>query len=68
MSRDEHMAWAKQRAFAELEGGSAVNAVASMVSDLGKHPETTGLTLVALMTSLGSSTTEDVKRWIEGFH
>jgi hypothetical protein len=34
----EHIEWAKQRAFEYVEAGQLVLAVASLISDLGKHP------------------------------
>ena len=40
MTRDEHLAWCKARALEYLDAGDLVNAVASMASDLTKHPET----------------------------
>ena len=39
-TRDEHLAWCKQRALEYADRGDTTNAVASMMSDLGKHPET----------------------------
>jgi len=39
MNRAEHIDWAKERALAYLPG-DVPNAMASWVSDLGKHPET----------------------------
>lgn len=40
MTRDEHLAWAKTRALEYLDEGDRTSAVASLISDLGKHPET----------------------------
>jgi hypothetical protein len=40
MTRAEHLAWCKERALEYLDMGDRVNAMASMISDLGKHPET----------------------------
>lgn len=45
MNRSEHLEWCKQRALRELDFYPDVreacrNAMASMGSDLGKHPET----------------------------
>lgn len=39
MNRAEHLAWAKERALAYLDTGNLADAFASMLSDLGKHPE-----------------------------
>ena len=70
MTRDEQLDWAKRRALDELERGSPVNAIASMASDLGKHP---GLELSAglvqfLAVGVRLDDHEDVKRFIEGFN
>ena len=37
--RDEHLEWGKERAREYLDAGELSNAVASMGSDLAKHPE-----------------------------
>jgi hypothetical protein len=51
-TRAEHLTWCKGRAHSELnrcENQSALNvAFASFVSDLGKHPETSGHTAITL--------------------
>lgn len=39
-TREEHMKFCKKRALEYLDAGNLVEAVASMVSDLSKHPET----------------------------
>lgn len=41
-SRADHLAWCKARALQYLDAGDNDNAFASMMSDLGKHPETAG--------------------------
>jgi hypothetical protein len=40
MTRDDHLAWCKQRAVEYLDSGDLANALGSFKSDLGKHPET----------------------------
>lgn len=71
MTRDEHMAWCKQRAL-EYVDRDPTGAWASMVSDLGKHPETQGHAAVELgMMMLMSghlSAPAEMKRFIEGFN
>ena len=71
MTRSEHLAWAKERAIKYLESGELANAVASMGSDLNKHPELAALGLAVVM-ALGmtevSRGPEAVRRWIEGFN
>lgn len=73
MTRDEHMAWAKQRALAYLEHGanySPAEAVTSMLSDLSKHEQTRGI--ADKMASYGilfaSSDGREARRFIEGFN
>lgn len=38
-TRDEHTEWCKQRAREYLDKGDVANAVTSMLSDMGKHPD-----------------------------
>lgn len=68
-SRAEHLAWCKERALEYANRGDRKNALASMMSDLSKHPETEKLVQVAASTIL---TVEDdpssVRRWVEGFN
>ena len=40
MTRDEHLNWAKDRALEYADQGDTANAIASLASDLGKHPDT----------------------------
>lgn len=42
MTRLEHLAWCKQRALEYLDRGDLPNALASMLSDMRKHPENAG--------------------------
>lgn len=71
-TRDEHLAWAKQRALEYVDAGDTKNAVASMLSDLKKHPELehhTGAKLgVSLLFAGLLATPRDVRKWIEGFN
>ena len=69
MTRDEHLAWCKQRAPEYLDRGELENAVASMASDLGKHPElkpNESLLMLGAMQA-GQGDSEGVRRWITGF-
>ena len=70
-TRQEHLDWCKQRALEYVDAGNYPEAVASMMSDLKKHPETQGhvgieLGMLQLMSDL-MSTEPPVRRWIEGF-
>jgi len=72
MNRAEHVAWSKQRALEYVERGELANAMASMVSDLNKHPETSGHLGCGLGVMLrmggGLKTEEEMRKWIEGFN
>lgn len=69
----EHLAWCKSRALAYVEAGDTEGAIASMSSDLGKHPGGLGpkrqvisyLTMAALMGPKDAAT---VRKWIEGWN
>ena len=72
MTREEHIAWCKQRAFEYVERGELSNAIASMLSDLRKHPETedhAGGVLGTMMLFGGHMRhAHEVVKWIEGFN
>jgi len=68
LTRDQHLAWCKQRALAYLPADPA-NAMASMLSDLTKHVGTRehpGRELAPMF--YGSRNPAEVRRWIEGFN
>lgn len=75
MTRAEHLTWCKTRAmrefdyYAATDSAAAVrNAQASMLSDLGKHPETRDSQKVAAMLMLlPMHSRADVQRFVEGF-
>lgn len=71
MTREEHLAWCKQRALAYADRGEVANAVASMCSDLRKHPETedhAGATVLTLLAAGGLlDRPGELRRQIEGF-
>ena len=75
MTRSEHVQWCKDRAMEYVNEGDLLQAVTSMMSDMGKHPETkesaTGA-LAALgmlaMQQAQSGDREGVVRYITGFN
>lgn len=69
MTRAEHMRWCKERAREYLNGGDAKEAVASMLSDLTKHPETADLVQgpLGMLGALSASNLEEARRFVEGF-
>lgn len=71
MDRQEHLDWCKERALEYVERGELADAVASMMSDLGKHPETecNNPTLAAFgMMAVMQKDPEGVRRFITGFN
>ena len=69
MTRQEHLAWAKQRALAFLPA-DPVAAMTSMLSDLSKHPELAnhpGI-LIGPVGYAGHHHPGVVQHWIEGFN
>jgi hypothetical protein len=70
MTRAEHLAWCKERALEYLSKGDLASAVASMGSDLTKHPETgCNNALMHLgMIHIINNNRDAIKAWIEGFN
>lgn len=72
MNRQEHLDWCKNRALEYVEMNDRDNAFASMLSDMGKHDETTGhLGLELGMTmKLGGllDSNQQMRDWIIGFN
>ncbi len=72
MDRAEHLAWAKQRALEYIDMGDTAGALASMMSDMGKHPETANHAankLTGMLMLAGQlDTPEKVRVHIEGFN
>ncbi len=70
--RADHLAWCKRRALEYLDSGDVANAVTSMLSDLGKHPETalsaeSPLNMFGMMMIMQNNHA-GAKRFIEGFN
>jgi hypothetical protein len=73
-TREEHLAWCKERALWYCDMGDLQQAFNSMGSDLGKHPETKSAE--KLMASLGVpllmaghlNTPEKMRKFINGFN
>ena len=70
-TRAEHLQWCKDRAFEYADRGDLANAVASMCSDLRKHPETenhAGAQLMVIQAAAGLlDRPGELRRCIEGF-
>lgn len=74
-TREEHMRWCKERALEYLKPGpyfSVDEAMASMLSDLGKHDETRNHVAGELMLRMRMAgklnTPSEMKKFIEGFN
>jgi hypothetical protein len=70
MTRAEHLQWAKERALRYVEDGELHSAVASILSDLRKHPDTelAGQAMGGVgLYEAARGTRESVRKFIEGF-
>jgi len=71
-TRAEHLEWCKQRAREYCDQGDAQNALASMFSDLNKHPETAGhagINIGVMMMFVGKlQTPHEAREFINGFN
>ncbi len=72
MTRAEHLQWAKDRALEYADQGDVSQAMASLGSDLNKHPGTRGHSGMELMMMLAMSGHLDrpgeLRKFIEGFN
>lgn len=72
MDRTEHVQWCKQRALEYVDSGDFDEAMASMCSDLGKHPDTVGHAGIpmgiAMMTSGQLDSDHEMRKFINGFN
>jgi len=72
-TREEHLEWCKERAREYLDRGDLANAVASMGSDMDKHPETRmagekmGMLMYVAMIRITEGDVRGVREWVEGF-
>jgi hypothetical protein len=72
-TREEHLEWCKQRAREYLDRGELADAVASMGSDMDKHPETRmagekgTLIMYVAMLRIMDGDARGVREWVEGF-
>ena len=71
MNRQEHLDWCKQRANECLDRGNVADALASMLSDLGKHDETRGvgemMAPIGLVEAMNNNV-EGMRRFVDGFN
>ena len=75
VTHSEHIRWAKKRALAYLDRGELLNACASMLSDLNKHPSTSLIERGAFGSALAfdgmkkanNGDSAGLRQWIEDF-
>lgn len=67
MNRQEHLDRCKQRALQYIDSGDISGALASMISDLGKHDDTRDSVDLCVLGML-ETTSEGMKRFINGFN
>ena len=73
MTRQEHLKWCRERAIAEMDyHKDPSSAIISMMSDLGKHPETASevlqsLCMMQLMTH-PKMTRQETINFLNGFN
>lgn len=71
MTRAEHLAWTKQRAIDAYDySGKSADAISSLASDFGKHPETAGHVQLTVMLGMATpmTTRQQVVNFINGFN
>ena len=72
MDRAEHLQWCKDRALEYVKMGDMSQAVASMTSDLSKHPETASHPAIQLGTMMmfggHMNNSAETEKWINGFN
>ena len=74
MTRAEHLQWAKDRALEYADQGAMANAIASLRSDLGKHPDTAASArivdelMMPLMLIGEFDRPGELRKFIEGFN
>ena len=70
MTRAEHLEWCKKRALEYVDHGDCLNAMTSMLSDLGKHPDTKNSCEIGfmLMMTIAKHDVHATRRWITGFN
>lgn len=71
-TREEHLAWCKRRALEYIDRGKVNEGLASMMSDMAKHPETASPALdqmtIGLMMVGALRTPAQARKHIEGYN
>lgn len=70
-TRDEHLAWCKERALEYIDAGDVRNGVTSFASDVRKDPSTaeeaSNVGMACLSFLLGNPTPAQARQFIEDF-
>ena len=67
-AREEHLAWAKERAGEYLDQGDIASAYASFVSDQGKHKDLCYDQMLLSMGMMHMSSVHQMRNFIDGFN
>jgi len=71
-TREEHLAWCKQRALEYIDRGDIQNGITSMMSDMNKHEETRAPALdqLALMMLMSGNlnSVHEARKFINGYN
>lgn len=67
-TREDHLKWCKERAMEYVNNGDVQQGVTSMLSDLGKHPDTKSSVSFGVMISMTVHDRDSAKRFVEGFN
>lgn len=71
-TREEHLAWCKQRALEYIDKGDINEGIASMMSDMNKHDETRSPALqqlAAMMLLTGQlNSVHEARKFINGYN
>lgn len=71
-TREEHLAWCKERALAYIDRGQINEGLTSMMSDMSKHPETAwpegDILTVQLMMIGALSTISEARKHVLGYN
>jgi len=72
MDSTEHLTWCKERALEYADLGDTSGVLASMKSDMDKHPDTanSGAHMLGMMLAMSGhlSTPKQLRDWVEGFN
>ncbi len=71
MNKQEHLKWAKERAFTYINEGNALKAWISFLSDLSKHEELKNHIAIDLgkkILDLNNPSLYEIRKFIDGFN